>query len=174
MNIQASNPTSVYVDRAFSTQTISHAIPGPTILSNGTLASATQGDVEKPMPKLPPQATGSTLEKTAINRPTHRRNISSNILPSLSIDNSTDSQIATAPYLSAGGETVVSGRRRAPTAGTVTGLPTRPRLAISGPIAPPQDGKRDQAPSAFERPRPPPLILQMANGKTPRNGGSLG
>ncbi|KAH7931138.1 hypothetical protein BV22DRAFT_1124516 [Leucogyrophana mollusca] len=42
----------------------------------------------------------------------------------------------------------------------IMGLPARPRLAreISSPKPPPQDGTGDQAPSAFEHPRPPPII----------------
>ncbi|KII93240.1 hypothetical protein PLICRDRAFT_121653 [Plicaturopsis crispa FD-325 SS-3] len=42
------------------------------------------------------------------------------------------------------------------------GLPSRPRLLISGPRPPPPDGKGESAPGAFERPRPPPLILDQA------------
>lgn len=43
------------------------------------------------------------------------------------------------------------------------GLPPRPRLTISGPRPPLQDGMGDQAPGAFERPRPPPLIIKESN-----------
>ncbi|KAF8078481.1 hypothetical protein FPV67DRAFT_1465417 [Lyophyllum atratum] len=40
------------------------------------------------------------------------------------------------------------------------GLPSNPRRpTISGPSLPPDDGRGDQAPGAFERPRPPPLFL---------------
>ncbi|GLB36284.1 hypothetical protein LshimejAT787_0305720 [Lyophyllum shimeji] len=40
------------------------------------------------------------------------------------------------------------------------GLPSNPRRpTISGPSLPPDDGLGDQAPGAFERPRPPPLLL---------------
>ncbi|KAH7915406.1 hypothetical protein BJ138DRAFT_998063 [Hygrophoropsis aurantiaca] len=49
----------------------------------------------------------------------------------------------------------------------ILGLPPRPRLAreISPPKPPPQDGKGDQAPSAFERPRPPPIILRSYDNR---------
>lgn len=65
--------------------------------------------------------------------------------------------------LAGAGEGQAVAKRRAPLAGA-TGLPVRPRLTISGPKLSPQDGKGDQAPGAFERPRPPPLILQQPNG----------
>ncbi|KAF5377505.1 hypothetical protein D9615_005282 [Tricholomella constricta] len=40
------------------------------------------------------------------------------------------------------------------------GLPSNPRRpTISGPSLPADDGRGDQAPGAFERPRPPPLLL---------------
>lgn len=48
------------------------------------------------------------------------------------------------------------------------GLPSRPRIAISGPRPPPLDGKDEQAPGAFERPRPPPLILSQPDKVKPR------
>jgi len=174
-----SSPRQMYVD--IGSDIDLSAIPGSVVASDGALTSLTQADVEKPVPKLPSQTTRYTPEPqiTASNRPTHHRKFSSNALNSLSIDSSSDSHSSTAPYQSAGGnigateEVGASGRRRAPPAGGMTGLPVRPRLTISGPKAPPQDGKGDQAPSAFEKPRPPPLILQQTNGKPPGIGGSF-
>jgi len=180
MTMLVSNPTTVSSPRQMYVDTGSDiapsAIPGPVVASDGALTSLTQADIE-----LPSQTTRSTPEPqiTASNRPTHHRKFSSNVLNSLSVDSSSDSRSSTAPYQSAGGnigaieEVGASGRRRAPPAGGMTGLPVRPRLTISGPKAPPQDGKGDQAPSAFEKPRPPPLILQQINGKPPRIGGSF-
>jgi len=144
---------------------------------NGALSSLSPTDVEKPMPALPPLATTSALgpQTDAPNQQVHKRNISANVLPSLSIDSSSDRQGNTSPHLLTGDNVAraaevvgASGKRRAPPAG---GLPARPRLAISGPKAPPLDGKGDQAPSAFEKPRRPPLILQQAAGKPPGIGG---
>lgn len=96
-----------------------------------------------------------------------------NVLPSMSVIDSSNSvptvsrEPPQAPFLSTGGNVVsadsngeVLGRRRPPPKGAI-GLPARPRLTISGPRPPPQDGKGPQGPSAFERPRPPPLILQQ-------------
>jgi hypothetical protein len=185
MTMLVSNPTTVSSPRQTYVDTGSDiapsAIPGPVVPSDGALISLTQADIELPVPKQPSQTTRSTPEPqiTASNRPTHHRKFSSNVLNSLSVDSSSDSRSSTAPYQSAGGnigateEVGASGRRRAPPAGGMTGLPVRPRLTISGPKAPPQDGKGDQAPSAFEKPRPPPLILQQTNGKPPGIGGSF-
>jgi len=173
-----SSPRQMYVDTG--SDIAPSVVPGPDVASDGALTSLTQADVEKPVPKQPSQ-TRSTPEPqiTASNRPTHHRKFSSNALNPLSIDSSSDSHSNTTPYQSASGNTGAteeigaSGRRRAPPAGGMTGLPVRPRLTISGPKAPPQDGKGDQAPSAFEKPRPPPLILQQTNGKPPGIGGSF-
>lgn len=173
-NTSTPRPTYVDAGSALTPATSSRA----ATTSNGALTSVAQA-VEKPiLVALPPQAMRSAPgpQVNASNRPPHQRKISPNIFPSLSINNSSDSQSNAAPYLSKGGtaigpaeEVAANGRRRVPPAG---GLPPRPRLAISGPKAPPQDGKSDQAPSAFERPRPPPLILQQSNGKSPGIGGS--
>ncbi|KIJ68305.1 hypothetical protein HYDPIDRAFT_24600 [Hydnomerulius pinastri MD-312] len=50
------------------------------------------------------------------------------------------------------------------------GLPSRPKMIrdISQPKPLPPDGKADQAPRAFERPRPPPLVLQSYADYHPR------
>jgi hypothetical protein len=168
MTMQGSNPPSALGAR-----------PPYVDAGSGALSSLGQADIEKPMPPLPPLATSVPEPQTNTpNRPVHARKISSNILPSLSVDSSPDSQSNAVPYLPTGGSVIraaeeANGRRRAPPLGGTMGLPPRPRLTISGPKAPPQDGKGDQAPSAFERPRPPPLILQQPNRKPPGIGGSF-
>ena len=100
------------------------------------------------------------------------RSVVKSVLPSISVDSSNSipavsQDLPRLPFLSTGGNVVSSdgngevlGRRRPPPKGAM-GLPERPRLAISGPRPSPRDGKDPQAqgPSAFERPRPPPLIL---------------
>lgn len=45
------------------------------------------------------------------------------------------------------------------------GIPSRPRLNISAPRPSAPDGQGDQAPGAFERPRPPPLMLSPSERK---------
>jgi len=171
----ASAPRPKYVDAGSTLPAAALDDPSGAAASSGASTSLALAGVEKPMPAaLPPQAMRSAPgpQVNAPNRPPHQRKISPTILP-LSINRSPDSQSNAGRYLSKGGNVIrpaeEAGRRRAPPAG---GLPPRPRLTISGPKAPPQDGKSDQAPSAFERPRPPPLILQQSNGKSPGIGGS--
>lgn len=174
----ASAMRSIYINVGSALPPFSSERSSSTVMvPGGALTSPAPASIEKPMPALPAQA----IRSVPGDRPAHKRNVSANILPSLPINNSSDSQSNAAQNLPAGGNVIgateeagVNARRRVPPAALNTiGLPTRPRLAVSGPKAPPQDGKGDQAPSAFERPRPPPLILQQASGKPPSNGGSF-
>jgi len=110
-------------------------------------------------------------------KPTHGRKRSATILALVSTDDPPNSK-NNAPNLSTNGNfaglgvgEVVTKQRGSPAG--ATGLPVRTRLIISGPKRSPQDGNGEQAPSAFERPRPPPLILQQPNGNVMPPGRSL-
>jgi hypothetical protein len=129
---------------------------GPAVAVSG--ASTAQAASQKPMPALPPRAMRSAPvpEMNTPNRPAHRRKTSSN---TSSQSNNLSLSSAGTYVIGAVEEAGVNSRRRASPGGNVIGLPARPRLTISGPKAQPRDGKSDQAPSAFERPRPPPLVL---------------
>lgn len=76
-----------------------------------------------------------------------------------------DKTSLTTPAMLSPGDRQGNGKRRGPASGGV-GLPARPRLEISGPKPSPLDGnlKEEQPSSAFERPRPPPLVLQGNGG----------
>lgn len=124
---------------------------------------------------------GSTLSKQSsvgagdgsseiFTKPTHARKQSGNLLVQSSTDSrSNTSNLSLNSNRAGAGEIEVVIGRRGPPAGGM-GLPARPKLTISGPRLSPQDG---QAPSAFERPRPPPLILQQPNGIVTPSGRSL-
>lgn len=122
-----------------------------------------------PMPPIPSMRSAQVSQSMA--PPLHP--VVKNVLPSMSVADSSNSAPAVSKelpqpsFLSTGGNVVSAdsigealGRRRPPPKSRV-GLPARPRLAISGPRPPPQDGKGSQGPSAFERPRPPPLMFQQ-------------
>lgn len=119
--------------------------------------------------------TDAEVGGSEVNRKlTHSRKESGNIVVQPSMDNRPSAQDYT-PDLSINSNRAGAGKgeavskRRGPSAGVMR-LPARPKLIISGPRLSPQDG---QAPSAFERPRPPPLILQQPNGIITPPGRSL-
>jgi len=135
----------------------------PVVAFSGPLTLLRQACVDKSMPALPPQAMMAAPEPqmNALNRPAHKRKISSNILPSFSMNSPLYSTRNVTPYHSAGENVTgatenanVNERRHG------MGLPEKPRLTICGLETPLQNGKTVQAPGAFERPRPPPLVLQ--------------
>lgn len=172
---------------------------GPAAIASSDIMSAqTQAGAESapgvPNEPLPPMKSAPALQNNvpslrsapvprsrSSKAPTHARKISAKVLPSLSVSEASNSQPNPqqnpAPYLSTGGNVVgasegeLEGKRRPPPGRGMIGLPARPRLAISGPRPPPLDGKGDQGPSAFERPRPPPLILRQPNTRTSENNG---
>ena len=162
-------PVTASADRANWSEAVATA--SSEVWSAQTLTENTS-TAQVPVPPVPSMKFAPASQSKA----PPLRSVVKSVLPSMSVDSSNSmpavaQDLPRLPFLSTGGNVVfadsngeVLGRRRPPPKGAM-GLPARPRLAVSGPRPPRRDGK-DQGPSAFERPRPPPLILPQESNHT--------